>query len=199
MNAWTVVEAPAESLVEIEAISIAFRVEQRYEVTGSSPAASESLLRASAVDEPYVKDYDAIPGNHPRDWLATFDVSNWALLWACDGLERIGAIVLAHRSPELDLLEGRNDLALIWDLRVASAYRRRGVGTALMTAAVDWARARGCGLLKVETQDTNVPACRFYAAQGFALGGIDPTAYPELPNETQLIWYRALDATGRDR
>jgi hypothetical protein len=44
----------------------------------------------------------------------------------------------------------------------------------------------------VETQNINVPACRFYAAQGCELRGIHPNTYPELPHEVQLLWYLDL-------
>lgn len=44
----------------------------------------------------------------------------------------------------------------------------------------------------VETQSTNVPACRFYARQGCTLGAIHRFAYPALPHEVQLLWDRDL-------
>jgi GNAT superfamily N-acetyltransferase len=95
------------------------------------------------------------------------------------------------------MLVGRRDLAVLWDLRVAPAARRRGVGAALFRAAAAWAAARGCAQLKVETQNVNVPACRFYARQGCVLGAIDRFAYPGLPHEVRLLWYTALPARGR--
>ena len=63
---------------------------------------------------------------------------------------------------------------------------------ALCAAAEEWALARGCGQLKVETQNVNVPACRFYAAQGCELGVIDRFAYPRLPKEIQLLRSKEL-------
>jgi hypothetical protein len=44
----------------------------------------------------------------------------------------------------------------------------------------------------VETQNINVPACRFYARQGCVLGAIHPDAYPDLPDEVQLLWWLEL-------
>ena len=46
--------------------------------------------------------------------------------------------------------------------------------------------------MKVETQNVNVPACRFYARQGCVLGAINRFAYPDLPDEVQLLWYKTL-------
>jgi hypothetical protein len=48
---------------------------------------------------------------------------------------------------------------------------------------------RGARVLKVESQNTNVPACRFYAGRGFLLRAVRRGAYPELPHEIQLLWY----------
>ena len=101
-----------------------------------------------------------------------------------------GGVVIAVKTEGLDMLERREDLALIWDLRVAPDLRGRGLGSALLTAAEACARAQGCKQLKVETQNINVAACRFYAQQGFTLGAIHRFAYPLLPNEIQLLWYK---------
>ena len=64
--------------------------------------------------------------------------------------------------------------------------------TALFRAAERWARGRGCLALKVETQNVNVPACRFYARMGCALRSINRAAYPELPGEIQMLWWKEL-------
>ena len=51
----------------------------------------------------------------------------------------------------------------------------------------------------VETQDINVPACRFYEA-GYVLTEINPRASADLPDEVQLIWQKDLGAgAGRRR
>jgi len=42
----------------------------------------------------------------------------------------------------------------------------------------------------VETQNINVPACRFYARQAFVLGAVNRGAYPDLPHDVQLLWYK---------
>jgi hypothetical protein len=47
-------------------------------------------------------------------------------------------------------------------------------------------------VLKVETQNTNAPACRFYARHGFELRVVNRAAYPTLPDEIQLFWYKDL-------
>ena len=56
-------------------------------------------------------------------------------------------------------------------------------------------QGRRGGRLKVETQNINVPACRFYEAQGCILRAIDRCAYPQLPNEVRMLWYKDLVAS----
>jgi hypothetical protein len=48
--------------------------------------------------------------------------------------------------------------------------------------------------LKIETQNVNAAACRFYRKMGCTLGAIDRFAYDELPGEVQLLWQKELQA-----
>ena len=43
-----------------------------------------------------------------------------------------------------------------------------------------------------ETQNTNVPACRFYAAAGLVLSEANAGAYRAFPDEVQLIWRKRI-------
>jgi GNAT superfamily N-acetyltransferase len=152
----------------------------------------EFILTERSLDVPYVKDYDAISGGQPHLWARRFDVSNWGVLMAQTEGQRVGGAVVAFNTPGLSILEGRDDLAVLWDIRVSPNARGQGVGSALFRAAEVWAKARGCRQLKVETQNINVAACRFYARQGCVLTAVDRYAYPELPDEIQLLWYKPL-------
>ena len=49
-----------------------------------------------------------------------------------------------------------------------------------------------CRELKVETQNINVRACRFYARLGCELRVVRAGAYPQFPEEVQLLWYKTL-------
>jgi len=150
------------------------------------------VLTEVPVEEPWVKDYDAIAGEGPTRWVERFDVTNWGLITARHDGRRVGGAVIAFRSAGVNMLEGRDDLAVLWDLRVRPEVRSAGIGTDLYRAVEDWARNRGCRTLKVETQNVNVPACRFYARMGCTLGAIDRFAYPGLPDEVQLLWRKEL-------
>jgi GNAT superfamily N-acetyltransferase len=70
----------------------------------------------------------------------------------------------------------------------------RGHRSALFRAAGNWARTGGCEWLAIETQNVNAAACHFYRKMGCTLGALDRFAYPGLPGEAQLVWWRGLAA-----
>jgi GNAT superfamily N-acetyltransferase len=183
------------SLGEYERISIAFEVSAVLDVAAKDGGLGGLVFVERRLAAPYVKDYDALPGEGPATWARRFDLARWALFAARDGERLVGGAVVAHDTPGVDMLEGRTDLVVLWDIRVESGARRRGVGRRLFAAAIAWARERGCRALKVETQNVNVAACRFYARQGCVLRAIDRFAYPELPDEVQLLWQMDLTPT----
>jgi len=186
-----IVEETVDSLQEYRTIPIAFRVASRFRVDAGQGLVEEAVA-------PYVKDYDATSGEGPPSWRTRWDVSNWGVLAAYVGAtpvpRRVGGAVIAWNTPGVNLLQGRDDLAVLWDLRVHPDYRRHGVGARLFEYAANWSRQRGCRHLMVETQNINVAACRFYERQGCWLGEINPFAYADLPDEVQLLWYLDLTA-----
>ena len=178
------------ALAEHARIPIAFEVASVLELVAQDNGFGGFVLSERNVDPPYTKDYDAIES--PADWPSRFDMSNWGLISAHVNGRRVGGAVAAFNTPDLDMLERRNDLVVLWDLRVSTEFRRHGVGRALFRAAEQWAAERECRDLKVETQNINVPACRFYARQGCTLGAINRFAYVDMPDEVQLIWHKVL-------
>ena len=187
-------EVGPDSLDQYARVPIAFEVATEYRV--------EELdlgfrLVESPVAVPYAKDYDAgdEPDGRVANWPRSFDVSNWGFFIARESGEDVGAATVAMQTPAVHMLEGRADLAVLWDIRVRPDRRRHGVGGELFRHAAAWARERGCCQLKVETQNVNVPACRFYAGQGCVLGGINRFGYsacPDVAHEVMLLWYLDL-------
>ncbi|MEP6706987.1 MAG: GNAT family N-acetyltransferase [Pyrinomonadaceae bacterium] len=186
-----VVEEPITALEEYARIPTAFEVTLIFDVADLGNGSGEFMLTERRVDVPYVKDYDAINGENPAGWATRFDVSNWGLFAALIEGRRIGGAVVAFNAG-LDQLGGHDGSAVLWDIRVSPEVRGQGVGSALFQAAEARAQARGCRHLKIETQNINVPACRFYARQGCVLAAVHRFAYPELPDEIQLLWHKDL-------
>jgi GNAT superfamily N-acetyltransferase len=185
-------EEPISALEEYADVPIAFEVSSVLDIAEKGDRHGEFVLTERNLAAPYVKDYDAIEGEHPTRWARRFDVSKWGLFTACMEGQRVGGAVVAYDTPGLDMLEGRGDLAVLWDIRVSPSARGKGVGFELFRAAEAWARGRESRRLKVETQNINVAACRFYARQGCVLTSVRRFAYPELPDEIQMLWYKDL-------
>lgn len=185
-------EESSSALTEYARVPIAFAVRERLVVIAPDAGLAGLHLAPEAEAAPWTKDYDADPASRPTAWAARLDVARCGILSAWTDGARAGGAVVARDATAIAMPHGRDDVAVLWDLRVAPALRGRGVGTALLRAAEAWAVRRGARRMMVETQNVNVPACRFYARREYVLGGIDRHAYPTLPDEVRLLWYREL-------
>jgi GNAT superfamily N-acetyltransferase len=189
-------EVPIDEISELARIPIAFSVERVYDVHLVDARAAEGRgriqLSERPIDVPYMKDYDRIEGEGPLHWADRHDIRYWGFLQARSSERLVGGAVVAFGTSTLPLLEGRSDLAALWDIRVAPDMRDRGIGATLFRAAVDWACTHHCVELRAETQNVNVAACRFYQRQGCVLSSVCSGAYPSLPDEVQLVWSKVL-------
>ena len=79
-----------------------------------------------------------------------------------------------------------NNCALVEELAVDRAYRRAGVARQLMNAVVEWAREVNLPAIRLETQSTNVAACRFYERYGFEMGGTIDIFIPHCLRRTEM-------------
>jgi len=183
-----IIEESAGILQEYARIPISFEVCAMFDVQ----LLDGGQLTERPVDTPWVKDYDAYAGEGPQRWVDHWDISNWGILSAFEKGFRIGGCAIACNTPGVMMLEGRKELAVLWDIRVAPQYRGKGIGGRLIESSIAWAQRHGCRQIKAETQNINVPACRLYARHGFKLNCINRHAYPELPDEIQLIWRKEL-------
>ena len=183
-----VAEEPIASLGLHGEVPIAFLVKRVLDVSLVEGGLGGVVMSERAVEVPWLKDYDAIMGEGPTRWASRFDVTNWGLISAHEAGQRVGGAVVALNTAGVTMLEGRSDLAVLWDIRVRPEARGAGTGSLLFRSVEAWARDRRCSTLKVETQNTNVPACRFYRRMGCTLGALDRFAYADLPDEVQLMW-----------
>ena len=187
-----IIEVGSERLWEYASIPSKVKVTQRLEVDLVQGGLGGMLLNLVTVEKPYIKDYDAY-GEIPTDWTRKFEVSNWGLFLAKEGERLCGGAAVAFNTPGVNMLEERSDLAVLWDIRVVPASR--GAGIPLFRYAAEWSRKHGCRQMKIETQNVNVPACRFYQRMGCSLGEIRRFGYaavPEVAGEVMLNWYLDL-------
>jgi ribosomal protein S18 acetylase RimI-like enzyme len=172
-----------DTLRAYAAIPSRFRTQTVFEVGEEEGAFT---LHERALPAPLSKDYDEL--EDPLQWPQLFDVGRWAMVHAFAGTRLVGGAIVAFDTPGLDMLQGRRDLAVLWDIRVRPDVQGQGIGAALFRAAKHWSTQRDVRTLRIETQNVNVAACRFYRAMGCRLVAAEASAYPALPGETKLLW-----------
>ena len=144
--------------------------------------------------EPYTKNLGAysVPSQYGRQ----HNISGWGFYMAFDGNKPVAAATIAAKTKTVRMLENREDISVLWDLRVTGEYKGQRIGTKLFALAVAWSKENGLRQMKIECQTNNVPACTFYAKQGAVLRAINEYAYihdTELKeHEMQLLWYLDL-------
>jgi GNAT superfamily N-acetyltransferase len=187
-----IAEISPERLGEYGKVPSAFEVKTILEVELVEDGLGGMILHAVPV-KPYIKDYDA--GDElPTDWPRRYDVTKWGFFLAEMDGEPVGAAAVAVDTTGVFMLEARRDLSVLWEIRVRP--QARGAGILLFRHAAGWSKARGCSQMKIETQNINVPACRFYQRMGARLGGIHRHGYAAIPavaHEVMLNWYLDLN------
>ncbi len=185
-------EISPDHLAEYAIIPSRFLVKSVLEVELVDGGLGGMLLHEHPVRRPYIKDYDA-NGESPVDWPKRFDVTNWGFFLARMGDEPVGAAAVAFQTTGVFMLEARLDLSVLWDIRIRP--EARGAGIPLFRYTAEWSRLHGCTQMKIETQNVNVPACRFYQRMGAHLGEIHRHGYAAVPavaHEVMLNWYLDL-------
>lgn len=163
-----------EVLPDYEQISIAFEVETRL----SLPALKIGRFVEDSV-EPFVKDYDLSEVDRPTalpDRLGADRLLIWVAFHEDD---LVGGAILYLPT---------DDQAMLIDIRVEACFRRGGIGRQIIGAVRDGAAQRQIPSIEIETQDTNVAACRFYSKLGATLIWMEPNGYPGFSDEAKLIW-----------
>lgn len=185
-----------ETLTEYSSIPMIYEVKAMLSIELIDNGIGGIIFREKVITTPFVRDFDALEGEKPIRWVKNFDTTNWALCIAREDGVPLGGATVATRTPEVNMLKGRNDIAVLWDIRVKPEHKRSGIGARLFQAAADWSRKQKLDYLKIESQNINVPACRFYIKQGCELGEVNRFAYtnPESIPETMLVWYLDLKA-----
>jgi RimJ/RimL family protein N-acetyltransferase len=140
------------------------------------------VRRAEPADAPDLKVLGDAVGSEPEGWLVTTnswrDVAderrylrairrypNAAVFVADDDGAIVGRLSIAR-----DQHPGSRHVADL-GLMVAASHRRQGIGTALLEAAVDWARRSGVRKLELHVFPWNTGAIALYDRFGFVQEG----------------------------
>ena len=114
-------------------------------------------------------------------------------------LRQMGHVYVAEQDGVLvgicaaDLSEW-NQRVQIERMYLSPAWRGKGIGRALLTTAIDYARSIGSWCVWLETQNVNYPAIQFYQRLGFRLCGLDQRLYdPKYNKLDETAVYFVLD------
>lgn len=125
-----------------------------------------------------------IPLVYPHDPFALAD--EWKrmsmMFTAVSGADPIGYAGLMERSAV--------SMTWITDVVVAPHVRRQGVGSALLTACIEWTSAHGHRRIMMEMQSKNLPAIRLAQKHGFEFCGYNDHYYQS--QDVALYFARAL-------
>lgn len=176
-----------------DTVSMNVDVQSEYKVERINSGLGGFTLEEIQVS-PYIKDLSKYERavNYEKD----FDVTNWRFYMAFSGDVPVGAMTIAGKTEGLHMLSGRTDACVLWDIRVADAYKHNGIGQELLKMGIAGAKSDGYRQIIIECQNNNVPACRFYQKQGALLSKIDMYAYysePEVRDEIQFVWYLNIE------
>lgn len=181
-------EIGIDKLEEYGDIPFSYDTNQMYEIKKIDNGLGGMLLELVNVPI-YHKDF----GTRTKRWKELFDLTNWKFYVAYnENNEMIAGCALATKTSNCNMLEGRDDLAVIWDIRVCDKYKHMGIGQKLFDMAKCYAKENGFKQLKVECQNKNPVAVKFYHKQGMKLCTINEYAYKDCMNEVQLLWYLDL-------
>lgn len=119
------------------------------------------------------------------NWEEYIDSEKKVLFLAMQGEKCVG---------QIRLVKDWNRFAYIENIAVRKSFRKKGVSQLLLKAAQAWAQGQLLIGLSLEAQNDNVIACRFYANQGFELGGADTLKQKANPNiDITLYWYKVFE------
>ncbi len=190
---YKIIELNIEDMKKYAGIPISFTVETILVPVQIDKGVGGISFVEQAVS-PYIKNYEEF-GSGAENWHKRFDTSNWVRFAVIDKKGSfIGGATVAYKTDNVNMLEGRDDISVLWDLRVHPDHRGKGIGKSLISRVADWSKSKGCVMVKIETQNINSNACKFYSAMGCCLGGIKMHEYKEegLESEVMLFWYLDL-------
>lgn len=159
----------------VEAIDTSFETATVFDVV--TGARSIELVERT-LERPLTKRYSI--GEVFAPW------ARWDRGWVAEAEGAIrGFATVAH--------EAWHQRLVLWFLYIAPAWRRRGVGRALLAQVEAHGRALDATHVWLETSNVNVPGVAAYARLGYGLCGADTLYYGDyMPGETALYLAKRL-------
>lgn len=136
-----------------------------------------ATLRETRLPRPTRVEYPRNPFSLADEWQRKA-----ALLVAAEGTDPFGYAVVSE--------QGAATVAWVTDIVVVPDQRRRGIGSALLLAAEEWARKRGSRMMIFEMQAKNQPSVRLAQKLGFEFCGYNDHYYAN--QDVALFFGRTL-------
>ncbi|WP_300569568.1 GNAT family N-acetyltransferase [Flavobacterium sp.] len=132
-------------------------------------------LSLKSLEEPYLKHWEIKSAD-----IDTFNeiIKAGHSFGAYEDDRLIGIVICEERTW--------NNSLHIESILVSEKYRQKGIGKLLIEKVIVHAEHKNFRLIELETQNTNVPAIKFYQNQGFKITGINMKLYNEEKNEMAL-------------
>lgn len=128
---------------------------------------SSDGFHISFIKKPYDTPFEYLPNDYDKLFQPWWDD---VMAWGIVENEKLVAVI------ETAVEEWSNRLR-VTELWIDDAYRRQGIGTALMDIAMKRAKDEKRRAIMLETQSRNEGAIAFYLSYGFTLIGFDACAY----------------------
>lgn len=161
----------------VEAIETVFETDVVFDLVTT---ARRIDLVERRLDQPLIKRYSI--GEVFAPW------ARWDRGWVA---EETGARVI-HGFAAAEY-EAWHDRLVLWHLYVSPAWRRRGVGRALLGKVEAHGKSVGATHVWLETSNVNVPGVAAYERLGYSLCGADGLFYGDyMPGEKALYLAKSL-------
>ncbi|HEY4177808.1 MAG TPA: GNAT family N-acetyltransferase [Kofleriaceae bacterium] len=159
----------------VEAIDTTFQTSIIFDVVTAARGIS---LVEKTLEKPLSKAYSI--GEVFQPW------ARWDRGWVAEDED----VVRGFAAAGLEAWHGRLNL---WFLYISPAYRRRGVGRALLAKVEEHGRSVGATHVWLETSNVNVPGVAAYEKCGYSLCGADTHYYGQyMPGETAIYLAKTL-------
>jgi ribosomal protein S18 acetylase RimI-like enzyme len=159
----------------VEAIDTGFETDAIFEVVTRERSIA---LEERPLPQPITKRYSI--GEVFASW------ASWQHGWVAE----VDGVVRGFATVEYIPWQQR---LVLWFLYIAPAFRRRGVGRALLAEVEQHGHNVGATQVWLETSNVNLPGVRAYQRLGYALCGVDSLYYGSyMPGESALYLAKSL-------
>jgi ribosomal protein S18 acetylase RimI-like enzyme len=152
----------------VEAIDTSFETDVIFEVVAREHALAKPITKRYSIDEVFAP------------W------ASWQRGWVADVEGAVRGFATVEHVPWHQRL-------VLWFLYIEPAWRRRGVGRALLAQVEQHGREVGATHVWLETSNVNLPGVRAYERLGYTLCGADRLYYGDYaPGETAIYLAKPL-------